>query len=221
MQNKVISVKEAVEMIKDGDRLMVGGFAGSGNPMKLIYGIAEAGIKNLTIIGNDTGDAYIHEEHVGLLVKNKQVSKAIVSHIGRNPETCKQFQDGEIEVEFVPQGTLVERIRCAGFGLGAAITKAGVGTDIAKGKQTLQLNGEEYLVELPIFGDVAIVKVKKADKMGNIQMHGSNKSHSLMMLTAAKLTIVQADEIVEIGELDPDMITMPGIFVDYIVEGGN
>lgn len=216
---KIIELEKISSVIKSGDRIMVGGFAGSGNPMKIIHAIADSEITNLTLIGNDTGDCYILKDHVGILVDKKKISKAIVSHIGRNPETCRQFQNNEIEIEFVPQGTLVERIRCAGFGLGAAITKTGLGTEVAKGKQTITIDGEEYLVELPLFADVAVVKVKKADKLGNILMYGTNKSHSVMMLTAAKTTIVEAEEIVEIGDLEPNEITLPGIFIDYIVKG--
>lgn len=220
MQNKIITAIEAANMVKDGDRLMVGGFAGSGNPMKIIHEIKNKGAKNLTLIGNDTGDTYILDDHVGILIDNHQIKKAIVTHVGRNPETCKQFQNGEMEVEFVPQGTLVERIRCAGYGLGAVITKTGIGTEIEEGKDKITIDGKQYLVEKPIFADICIVKVRKADKMGNVIFHGSDRAHSQVMLAAAKVSIVQADEIVEIGELDPDQITVPGIFVDYIVDGG-
>lgn len=220
MQNKIITAKDAADIVKNGDRIMIGGFAGSGNPMKVVHEIKKKNVKDLILIGNDTGDTYILDDHVGVLVDNHQIKKAIVTHIGRNPETCRQFQNGEIEVEFVPQGTLVERIRCAGYGLGAAITKTGVGTEIEEGKDKITIDGEEYLIEKPIFADVCVVKVRQADKMGNVVFHGSDRAHSQVMLAAAKVSIVQADEIVEIGELDPDQITVPGIFVDYIVDGG-
>ncbi|MDD7305669.1 MAG: CoA transferase subunit A [Peptoniphilaceae bacterium] len=220
MQYKIITPEEAAGMVEEGCRIMIGGFAGSGNPMKVVHAIEKKGVKNLTLIGNDTGDSYILDDHVGVLVDNHQIKKAIVTHIGRNPETCKQFNEGQIEVEFVPQGTLVERIRCAGYGLGAAITKTGVGTEIEEGKDTIVIDGEKYLVEKPIFADVCVVRVERADKLGNVIFHGSDRAHSQVMLTAAKTTIVQADEIVEVGELDPDFITVPGIFVDYIVDGG-
>lgn len=219
---KLISVEEAVQMIRPGDRVMVGGFAGNGNPMGLIHALKNKGTGDLTLIGNDTGDDYLYDmnSHVGVLVRNGQIKKVIATHIGRNQTTCQLFNEGTLEVEFVPQGTLVERIRCAGFGLGAAITKTGIGTEVEKGKQKIIIDDEEYLVELPLHADVALVKVAKADKLGNIVVKGTNVSHSLMMLTAATVSIVEADEIVEVGEINPNEISMPGIFVNYIVQGG-
>lgn len=222
MNSKVITIEQAIDYIKPKDSIMVGGFAGSGNPMTLLYALREKGTGELTLIGNDTGDDYLYDidSHVGILVRSKQIKKVIASHVGRNKTTCQQLNDGELEIEFVPQGTLVERIRCAGFGLGGVLTKTGIGTEVAKGKETIVLNGEEYLIELPITADVALVKVDKADTLGNVVVTGTNVSHSLMMLTAAKITIVEATEIVEPGELNPNEISMPSIFVNYVVQGG-
>lgn len=217
-EGKKISLDEAMSHVKDGQRIMIGGFAGSGNPMNFVKAIVERGLKDLTLIANDTGN---NETDLGLLTINKVVSNAIVSHIGTNRETVRQFQEGEINVEFSPQGTLVERIRAAGFGLGAILTPTGVGTEIAEGKEIKEINGKEYLVELPLHADVAIARVKKADTMGNVVLYGSNVSHSLMMLTAADLTIVQADKVVEVGEIKPNEVSIPGIFVDYVVEGSH
>ncbi len=215
---KVVSLEEAMSHIHDGQRIMVGGFAGTGNPMVLIRGIVDKGVKNLTLICNDTG---IDMSNVGALILTKSIKKAIVSHIGKNAETCRQFAAGEIEVEFVPQGTLVERIRAGGFGLGGVITPTGVGTKIEAGKQRITIDGKDYLIELPIKADVAVIRAKKADKLGNLVYHGTNVAHTLMMATAADITIVQAEEIVEVGELEPDEIVTPFIFVDYVVQGEN
>lgn len=222
MQNKIISATEAVQMIKAGDRVMIGGFAGCANPMLLINALKAAGTGELTLIGNDTGDDYLYDKdsHVGILVRNHQVKKVIASHIGRNPDTCQQFQAGELEVEFVPQGTLAERIRAAGFGLGGILTKTGLGTEIAKDKAIIEIDNEAYLLEKPLSADFALVKVAKADTLGNVVLHGSSGAFAKVMMAAAATTIVEAEEIVEAGELDPDQITMPCIFVNYIVKGG-
>ncbi|SKC92357.1 CoA transferase subunit A [Maledivibacter halophilus] len=216
--DKVVSLDQAISHISDGCTLMVGGFAATGSPMKIINGLVEKGVKNMTLICNDTG---LVDAGIGLMVVAKQFKKVIVSHIGMNPETGKQLAAKELEVELVPQGTLVERIRSGGFGLGGALTPTGVGTEVANSKQTLEIDGKTYLVEKPLKADVAIVKVKKADRLGNAIYHGTNISHGPMMATAGKITIIEADEIVEIGELDPDQIQTPSVFVDYIVQGGN
>jgi len=216
IEEKLINLEDALDKIKSGSRIMVGGFAGIGNPMDLINGIAERKIDNITLIGNDTGN---DGEDLGVLINNKLITKAIVSHIGTNRETVRQFTEGEIEVEFVPQGTLVERIRSAGFGLGGVLTPTGIGTEMEEGKEVINVDGKDFLLEKPLFADVALVKAKKVDKMGNVVFYGSSASHSPMMLTAADLTIVQADEVVEVGEIKPEDVTIPGIFVNYIVEG--
>ena len=217
--NKVVSIEEAVSHIADGSRIMVGGFAGTGNPVDLIKAIVAKGTKDLTLICNDTG---LSTEDVGGLVIAKAVKKAIVSHIGTNPETCRQLAEGEIDVEFVPQGTLVERIRAGGFGLGGFLTPTGVGTAVEEGKQRITTNEKDYLLELPLKADVAIIRAAKADKMGNLCYHGTNVSHTTMMATAAAITIVQADEIVEVGEITPDQAVTPSLFINYIVQrGGN
>lgn len=217
-KNKIISLEEALTYIQDGKRIMIGGFAGTGNPMKIINAMVEKGVKDLTLIANDTGN---DDTDLGRVTINKLVKKVIASHIGTNRETVRQFTAGEIDVEFSPQGTLVERIRAAGFGLGGVLTPTGVGTEMEIGKEKIEIDGKQYLLEKPLRADVAIVKVKRADKMGNVEFYGTNVAHSEMMLTAADITIVQADEIVEIGDIAPEDVTMPGIFVDYIVDGGN
>lgn len=211
----MITIEEALNKIKDEQRIMIGGFAGVGNPMDLVRGMVDRKVKNITLIGNDTGN---NDDDLGTLIINKVVNRVIASHIGTNRETVRQFTQGEIEVEFSPQGTLVERIRAGGFGLGGVLTPTGIGTEIAEGKEVVSVDGEDFLLEKPLRADIALVKVKKADKMGNVVFYGSGVSHSTMMLTAADLTIVQADKVVEVGEIKPEEVTIPGIFVDYIVE---
>ena len=218
-EKKIISMDDALDMIHSGCTIMIGGFAGSEAPNEIIKGIVKRNTKELTLICNDTGDLNIPGEHVGILTPNHCIKKAIVSHIGMNKFTVDQFNKGEIEVEFVPQGTLVERIRAGGYGLGGVLTPTGIGTDIAKGKEIISVDGKEYLLEKPLRADVCIVRARKADKMGNVVFFGSATAHSAMMITASDITIVQADEIVENGEIAPNDVTMPGIFVDYIVKG--
>lgn len=215
--NKVVNVSEAVEFVKDGDTIMVGGFAGFGAANDLIEAIIEKKVKNLTLISNCTATP---DKSLGKMVIGKQFKKVIVSHIGTNPETQRQVQEGTLELELVPQGTLVERIRCGGSGLGGFLTKAGVGTEVEEGKQTLTVDGEKYLLETPLKADVCVIKCHKADRMGNLVYRGTAFAHSLQMATAAKITIAQADEIVEVGELDPNSIHTQSIFVNYVVQGG-
>lgn len=215
MKSKVVSKNEALKAVYDGCTLMVGGFAATGAPNGLLEAIRQKGTKQMTLVCNDTG---LPDIGVGSLVVNKQFKKAIVSHIGFNPAAVHQYEVGELEVELVPQGTLVERIRCGGFGLGGVLTPTGIGTEVAEGKQILEIQGESYILELPIKADVAIVRVSKADTLGNVVFHGTNVSHSKMMLTAADITIVEADEIVEAGFFEPDFVHMPSIFVDYVVQ---
>lgn len=213
---KVISVEEAIAHIEDGMTIMVGGFLGYGNPLKIVDGLAEKGVKDLTLICNDTAFVDIG---VGKLVVNKQLKKAIVSHIGTNRETGNQMNAGELDVELVPQGTLAEVIRAGGAGLGGVLTPVGIGTKVEEGKQKLEIDGKEYLVELPLWADVALIYADKVDKFGNLLFKGADRNFNPMMATAADLVIVEAGEIVE--KLDPNIVHTPGIFVDYIVDGGD
>jgi len=213
---KVISVEEAISHIKDGMSIMFGGFLAVGAPEKCIDALIEKGVKDLTIITSDTG---FPDKGTGRLVVNKQVKKVIASHIGTNPETGRQMNAGEIEVELVPQGTLAERIRSAGAGLGGVITPTGVGTIIEEGKQKIELNGKEYLIEMPLHADVAILKGAKVDKKGNIYYRNSARNFNPIMAMAADLVIVEAEEIVEPGEINSNDVMTPGIFVDIIVKG--
>lgn len=215
--NKLISVDDAVNMIHDGMTIMVGGFLGCKNPFRIVDAIVEKGVKDITLIANDTAFPDIG---IGKLIVNKQVKKLIASHIGTNKETGNQMNAGELEVELVPQGTLAERIRAAGAGLGGILTPTGLGTVVAEGKTIIEVDGKEYLLEKPLKADVALIVGAKVDKKGNIRYRKATRNFNPLMATAADLVIVEADEIVEVGEIDPDDVMTPGLFVDYIV-GGN
>ena len=210
---KFISAKEAGKLIPNGSSLMIGGFLNCGTPVKVIDELIENKVNNLTLIANDTS---VPETDRGKLIVNKMVKKAIVGHIGTNPETGRQMDAGELEVELVPLGTLVERIRAGGSGLGGVLTPTGVGTLVEEGKQTMEIDGRKYLLEKPIKADVALIYETKADKFGNVFLHGTTRNFNTVMAMAAKTVIVEADEIVD-DCLDPDMVTIPGVFVDYIV----
>lgn len=212
--DKIISAKEACSFIKSGMTLLVGGFLKCGTPMEVIKEILKTDIKDLTLVANDT--SYIDSDR-GTLVVNKRVRKVIASHIGLNPETGRQMNNGELEVELVPQGTLAERIRAAGAGLGGVLTPTGIGTEVQKGKQVLNIDGKDYLLEKPLKGDVALVYGSKVDKFGNISFFGTTRNTNVVMATAADIVIVEAEEFVD-GCLDPNEIVIPGIFVDYIVK---
>lgn len=214
--NKIISIEEAISHIKDGMTVMIGGFLGVGTPHRLVDALIEKGVKDLTVIANDTA---FPDVGVGKLIVNKQIKKAIVSHIGTNPETGRQMNEGETEVELVPQGTLAERIRSGGAGLGGVLTPTGVGTIVEEGKRKIEINGKEYLLELPLRADIALIAGMKVDKKGNIYYSKSARNFNPLMAMAADLVIVEAEEIVEVGEIDPNDVMTPGIFVDYIVGG--
>lgn len=214
--NKLISIEEAADMIKDGMTIMFGGFLGCKNPFKLVDALIEKGIKDITLIANDTS---FPEVGIGKLIVNKQVKKVIASHIGTNKETGNQMNSGELEVELVPQGTLAERIRAAGAGLGGVLTPTGIGTIVAEGKTIVEVDGKQYLLEKPLKADVALIVGAKVDTKGNIRYAKATRNFNPIMATAADLVIVEADEIVEPGQIDPDDVMTPGIFVDYIVKG--
>jgi acetate CoA/acetoacetate CoA-transferase alpha subunit len=215
--NKIISLDEAVDKIKDGDTVMVGGFLGVGTPEKLIDALVAKGTRDLTLICNDTA---FTDRGVGKMVVAKLFKKLIVSHIGTNKETGRQMLAGETEVELVPQGTLIERIRAGGFGLGGVLTKTGLGTEVAKGKQIVQVDGEDYLLETPLRADVALLYANKVDIEGNLSFHGATRNFNVFMGSAARISIVEAGEIIREGFMDPDHVVVPGVFVKYIVDGG-
>lgn len=215
--NKVISLNQAVDMIQDGMTIMVGGFLGCKNPYKIVDAIVEKGVKDITLIANDSS---FPEIGIGKLIVNKQVKKLIASHVGTNKETGNQMNSGEMEVELVPQGTLAERIRAAGAGLGGVLTPTGLGTIVAQGKPIIEVDGKEYLLEKPLKADIALIVGAVVDKKGNVVYSKATRNFNPLMATAADIVIVEADKIVEAGEINPDHVMTPGIFVDYIV-GGN
>lgn len=213
MKNKTVTAEQAVSGIKDGAVIMFGGFLGCGTPEVLIDALLEKGVKDITVICNDTATP---TTGVGRLVAAKRVRKVIASHIGTNPETGAQMNSGETEVELIPQGTLAERIRCAGYGLGGVITPTGLGTEAEKGKEVIVSDGKSYLLEKPLKADFAILGASLADKSGNLFFKGTTKNFQPLMATAADTVIVYAEKLVETGEIDPDTVDTPGIFVDYI-----
>ncbi|MDF2948144.1 MAG: 3-oxoacid CoA-transferase subunit [Sedimentibacter sp.] len=217
MKNKVISVQEAVNMIQDGMTIMVGGFLGCKNPYVIVDALVAKGVKDLTLIANDTS---FPEIGIGKLIVNKQVKKLIASHIGTNKETGNQMNSGELEVELVPQGTLAERIRVAGAGLGGVLTPTGLGTIVAKGKDIITIDGKEYLLEKPLKADIALIVGAKVDKKGNVRYAKATRNFNPIMATAADIVIVEADQVVEVGEINPDDVITPGIFVNFIVDAG-
>ncbi|MDO4792861.1 MAG: 3-oxoacid CoA-transferase subunit A [Filifactor alocis] len=214
--NKIITVSEAVDQIKDGMTIMVGGFLGDGTPHSLVNEIAKRGIKDITLICNDT--AFV-DYGTGIWVNNHQVKKTIASHVGTNKQTGIQMADGSMVVELVPQGSLAEKIRCGGFGLGAAITPTGVGTAVEEGKQKITIEGIEYLVEPALRADIALIYGAIVDKRGNVVYHKTGRNFNPLMAMAADKVIVEAGQIVEVGEIDPNDVMTSGIVVDHIVQG--
>lgn len=215
---KMISIEKAVDMIHDGMTIMIGGFLGCKNPFRLVDAMVEKGVKDITLIANDTA---FPEVGIGKLIVNKQVKKLITSHIGTNRETGNQMNAGELDVELVPQGTLAERIRAAGAGLGGVLTPTGLGTVVEKGKNIVEVDGKKFLLEKPLKADLALIVGAKVDKKGNIKYNKATRNFNPIMATAADVVIVEADEIVEVGEIDQDEVITPGLFVDYIVGGSN
>ncbi len=217
MKNKIINLDNLNELVKDSMTIMVSGFMGCGSPHKIIDKLVELGVKDLTLVCNDTGFV---DYGVGKMVVNKQFKKIQTSHIGLNPESIRQLNDKETEFELIPQGTLAERVRSAGAGLGAVVTPTGIGTLVAQGKETIVIDGNEYLIEKPIKADIAIIGASKVDEKGNTYYSGSGRNFGPIMATAADVVIVEADEVVKVGEIDQEHVMTPHIFVDYIVDGG-
>jgi len=209
---KIIPVAEAAKLIKKDSSLMIGGFLRCGSPVKIIDELVKNKTGGLTLIANDT---CVPEYDRGKLIVNKLVKKAIVAHIGTNPETGRQMNAGEIEIELVPMGTLVERIRSAGAGLGGVLTPTGSGTIVEDGKTTLEIDGKKYLLEKPLKADYALIYATKADKFGNAFLDGTTRNFNTVMATAAQTVILEAEELSD-EPLNPAEVTIPGIFVDYI-----
>lgn len=214
---KQLTVQDAVARITDGMTIMVGGFLGVGTPESILEALAESGVKDLTLIANDTS---FPDKNYGKLIVNRQVKKVITSHIGTNPETGRQMNAGEIEVVLTPQGTLAEQIRAKGAGLGAVVTPTGVGTVVEEGKDTLTIDSRKFLVEKPLGAHVALIRASKSDEKGNLVYDKAARNFNPLMAMAADLVIAEVDEVVAAGEIDPDHVVTPHIFVHHIVKGG-
>jgi 3-oxoacid CoA-transferase subunit A len=215
--NKVYpSADEAIRDVQDGATLMVGGFGLCGNPETLIAALNRKGVKNLTVISNNCGTT---ELGLGVLLKARQIRKMVASYVGENKEFERQFLSGELEVELNPQGTLAERIRAGAAGIGGFYTASGVGTQVAQGKETRVIGGREYLLELPLRADFALVKAWKADTWGNLVFNKTARNFNPVMCGAARVTVVEAEEIVPVGQIPPDAVHVPSIYVKRLVRG--
>ena len=211
---KRITLAELRPHLRDGMTILFGGFMAIGTPERIVREILASGIKDLTLIGNDTGSG---GTGVGVLVEQRRVKKVIATHIGLHPETGRQMMAGEMEVELTPQGTLAERIRCGGAGLGGVLTPTGVGTIVEEGKMKLTLEGRDYLLERPIRADLAILKAHKADTKGNLIYQRAARNFNPLMAMAADFVVAEVDELVEAGALDPEMVVTPGVLVDALI----
>ncbi len=220
MKSKIMTAQEAVASIEDGATIMVGGFMACGTPEILIDALVEKNVRNLTIICNDAG---VPGRGVGKLVTNGQVKTLIASHVGLNPEVAQRMNtdvaEDKLECILIPQGTLAERIRAGGAGLGGFLTPTGVGTIVAEGKQVINMEGRDYLLEKPLKADFALIRGSVTDEFGNTTYNGTTRTFNPMMATAAECVIVGTCEVVKTGEIDPNNVMTSGIFVDAIVGG--
>lgn len=213
---KKVSPQEAIASLNDGAVVMIGGFMSNGTPEILIDALIEKGVKNLTVIANDGGTP---DTGIGRLIKTGAVSRLIASHIGLNPLTGQLMNEGKMAVQLVPQGTLAEQIRAGGAGLGGVLTPTGLGTEIQAGKEVIEVDGETYLLEKPLKADFALIRASLADEKGNLFYKATTRNFNPLMATAAETVIAAAEEIVAVGEIMPEAVATPGIFVDYLVGG--
>ena len=213
--HKAIGLEDAAGKIPDGASLLIGGFMGVGSPHRLIEELVRQGRKNLTVIANDTARPGVG---IGRLIDAKAVSRLMVTHIGTNPETQRQMIAGEIEVELCPQGTLAERIRAGGYGLGGVLTPTGVGTTVAENKRQIEVDGKAFLVEAPIRADFALVGANRADYYGNLEYTLTARNFNPLMAMAGITVIAEANEIVPVGVIPPDEVVTPGVLVDLLVQ---
>ena len=212
------SVEESLQGMKDGMTIMVGGFGLVGIPEKLILGVRDLGVKDLTIISNNCG---VDDWGLGLLLQNRQIKKMVSSYVGENKEFERQYLSGELEVELVPQGTLAERIRAGGAGIPAFYTPAGVGTPLAEGREVRLFKGKEYLLETGLVADFSLIKAQKGDWLGNLIYNKTARNFNPMMAAAGKITIAEVEELVEIGEIDSDTVHTPSIYVQRMIQCTN
>lgn len=211
---KTVGLEEAVARIDDGASLMIGGFMGVGTPPRLIDELVRQGKRNLTVIANDTARPGVG---IGKLIAARLVRRVMVSHIGTNPETQKQMIAGDIEVDLVPQGSLAEKIRAGGHGLGGVLTPTGVGTSVEKGKQQLEIGGRTFLLELPVRADFALINARRADHIGNLTYALTARNFNPLMAMAADTVIAEPQEIVPVGTIAPDDVATPSVLVDYLI----
>ncbi|MDO4682577.1 MAG: CoA transferase subunit A [Lautropia sp.] len=219
MRKLYASADEALQgIVKDGQTIAVGGFGLCGIPEALIAALRDTGVKGLTCISNNAG---VDDFGLGMLLTTRQIRKMIASYVGENKEFERQYLSGELELEFTPQGTLAEKLRAGGAGIPAFFTRTGVGTIVAEGKETREFDGHTYVMERGLTADVALVKAWKADKAGNLIYHRTARNFNPMCATAGKITVAEVEELVEVGELDPDQIHTPGIFVQRLIVNPN
>jgi len=215
MKDKQKNIKDALAIVKNGDTIMIGGFLHCGNPQHLVQALTETDVEDLTTISSDTGT--METTNLGLF-KSGKVKRLMASYIGGNPIAGDFLNSGEAEVKLFPQGTLAEKIRIGGAGLGGVLTPVGLGTVVEEGKEKIQVDGKEFILELPLWANVALIKADKADKSGNLFISGSARNFNVLMATAADHVIAEVNEVVEAGEIDPNYVTVPGIFVDTLVK---
>ena len=211
---RTIQPASAAALIPDGATLLIGGFMGAGTPCRLIDALVRLGRRDLTVIANDTARPGVG---IGKLIDARLVGRIVTSHIGTNPETQRQMIAGEVEVDLVPQGTLVERIRAGGFGLGGVLTQTGLGTLAAAGKRVLEIEGRSYLLELPLKADFALINAKRADYLGNLEYALTSRNFNPIMAMAAGTVIAEAEDVVPVGVIPPDAVMTPHVLVKYLV----
>lgn len=212
---KSLSPQAAAELVPDGARIMIGGFMGVGTPRRIIEALVASGRRNLTLIANDTATP---GRGIGKLITARAVQRLIVSHIGLNPETQGQMNDGSLDVELIPQGTLVECIRAGGMGLGGVVTTTGLGTGLEDGKRLLEIDGKQFLLELPIRADFAFIAARQSDYLGNLEYSLTAQNFNPIMAMAADMVIAEPEHIVPVGVIPPDSVRTPAILVDHLIE---
>lgn len=213
---RVVPVDTAAALVQDGATVMVGGFMGCGNAHKVIDAVVRRGVKDLTLVCNDAARPGVG---VGKLVSGGHVRRLVATHVGLNPDVGTMYAGGELELELVPQGTFVERIRAGGAGLGGVLTPTGLGTPVADGKQVIEIDGREFLLEKPIRADVALICGFDVDMNGNVWYKGTTRNFNVVMAMAADVVIAEADHLVQVGAIQPENVMTPGVLVDYIVDG--
>lgn len=215
---KAATTEQIESLLHDGMTIMIGGFMATGAPERLIDLLIKKDIKNITLISTDTGSPGRGSSR---LIAEKRVKKLYASHIGTNPETGKQMNEGTLEVELVPQGTLAERIRSAGAGLGGVLTPTGLGTIVAENKRVIEVDGKQYLLEVPLKADLALIRGSKVDRRGNVFYSKTTQNFNPLMATAAETVVVEPEQIVELGEIEPEAVHTPSLYVDYILVEDN